>query len=1081
MSNCELRINLLGGVRVTRGGESQRLTPFQAALIALVFTHGEISRPSIARHLWVGEFDSRARHRLRQLLSATRKRLGVDLFNIEGDLVRKSAHIASDACDVRAAISASRLEQGARLLLNGSLAPDLEGLPDAFDDWRESAWVSWRRSISEASQAAWLVHSQAGEWAQARDAAEAMVAFDASDEMWVGRLIEARGRNGQTRAAEVAYANYCSRLTPREQPDEDIVAVIEAVRELPGSTDTRNPRPPKFVGRHQAIEAMHPLFTDVRKGRPRLAIISGEAGIGKTRLLHELRRSAHLDGFRCLHARSVEFERIIALSPLIDALRTIDVEPHLSSLGEPWRTVVGAVLPPGSLASPIGGLPLIQEENLPRRLFDAFSLLFEAIAREQPTILFLDDLHWADSTTVSALQFFQRRSTATPFGVIASVRPDAVRQNDPCRTLLADDAEIVTHRVRLGDIAESEARELVCDVMGDMANKKNVDAVIKTAGCHPLYLIEIARNRAEARRSALGPFTPGASVSISLKKILLSRTRDLSDEARNMCDLMAVGAGRMTLGDLSDLTGNSIDRVVQLSEELQAARIANGDRDRIWIAHELFQSAIYNDLSEPRRAVLHRRIALFMCDRDDPPVDQLATHLDRAGDTETAATYGWLAGERCLARGAVAEAAHFYELTARNEREPERIAEALSRQGVAHHLGRDMARATPVLELASLRLRAVGEDRRARRLDIRKAEALAEADGAVTSDLLARLRAIKDEARGQEDWEAVALALDGELKACLLNEQFDRVRSITHELRSLEDLGTDCAKVATYSALSVALILESTEAAERAASVALAHASPNDWSRIVALNRLLMVMVHRGRMFSSKAVELLKEADSLVEASGDLQQKFSLESNRALGYMDAGLLDSAKDGFDRAEQVIGTATMTFARANLACNRGTLAVLQGHIDEAVDHFRLASQIDGPEAPRYVSDAVNAGLGLCALGRGAVSEALRRESALRGEPKIWYYDPSLTMEFRSQLLYRRGEGSAAIKLLERGAEAVEGRFISGWLKLKLSQATLMARIGHSGLNRVATLGMEVATASHMPMRIQQFERLLNPRTQ
>ena len=1075
MSPPPVRVDILGGVEVTKGGKPLRLSPFQAALTTIVFATGGVSRPAIAALLWTGAFDSRGRHRLRQLISETQKRAGDDLFQTDRDFVKPRSRIPSDAGELKAALSKSRLEHAARLLTRGGVAPSLEGLPDSFADWCGETWRGWRNSVELAARSAWPMHAKDGAWERARDAAEAMVLLNASDASWVGRLVEARGRNGQVRAAEVAYADYCSSLRPREEPDQELTNIIEVVRTLPQPEVSTRLRPPDFVGRRSEIGALTPLFDDLRNGRPGFAVITGEAGIGKTRLLDELRRTAHLDGFRCLHARGVEFERVIALNPLLDALQAINLEPHLTMLGEPWRTVVGGLLPPDSLTDPVGDLPSIQEKNLPRRLFDALSLLLDSIANQKPTILFLDDLHWVDSTTISTLQFFLRRSTNAPFGVVATIRPVAVRSNDPCRPLLDEDSEIVSHRAHLMDLQEEEARTLVRNVMGSGAKDDDVEAVLSTAGFHPLYLIEIARARAEAQPSELDPFESRSTVPASLRETLSSRTRGLSEAARSVYALLAIGSGRMSLGDLSALTGDSIDQVVGVFEELRNARIVEGERDRIWITHDLFRSALYQELSEARRAVLHRRMALFLSDRDDPPVDELAAHLDRAGDAEGASTYGWLAGERCLARGTVAEAAHFYELTARNEVDPARVADATAWQGIAHHLGRDMARAAPVLELASAMLRAVGDGERARRLDIRRVEALGEDGGAEAADLIARLRTIKDEAEGVRDWEAVALALDGELKASLFREKLDRVHQIAGELESLLERGTEYAQAAINGALSVALTPTSIERAEHAAREALAHTRPGDWSRFVAMNRLLMVLLRRGRLFSGDAAELIAEAESMAEASGDLQQRCSFEANRALGFMDAGLLDFAEEGFERAEELIGMAEMTFARANLACNRGTLAILQGRPDKAVRHFEVAGDFTGPEVPSYVSDAVNAGLGICALESGSMSEALRREAALRSEPSTWYYDPSLTLEFRSRLLTRRGEYSAAIELLQQGAKAVEGRFVSAWLKLTLSQATLMARVRHPDLAAVVTHGLRVSDECRMTARVRAFEKL------
>lgn len=1071
-----VQVLMLNQIRVLVGEKPVHLTPFQSALTVIVFANEGVARAAIAALLWNSPFDSRARHRLRQLISETQKRAGTKLFRTERDVVAPVSWGASDISDLKAALLGAQLARAAHLLRSGPLAPSLHGLPEQFQDWRAETWREWEASIESSARAAWQLHANSGDWDGARDAAEAMVCLNATDPKWAARLVEARGRSGHLRAAEVAYAQYCGALNRSEEPDPSVTDVIEAVRALPQSQRSDGRRAPPFVGRRGALEAIVPVFRGVRDHRPGFAVITGEAGIGKTRLLHELIKSAHLDGLRCLHARCVEFERVIALSPLIDALQGVDLKAHLAALGDPWRTVVGKLVSPGDLSPYSGDLPVDYEENLPRKLFDALTLLLNSIAAEAPTVLFLDDLHWADSTTLSTLQFFRRRSGKVSFAIVAAIRPEAVGADDPCRSLLTSGNEFISHQVHLGHLAEAEARSLAQGVLGKTASDEAVEAVLSTAGFHPMYLIEVARAQMGDKKTGAYANRSEGTVPASLTEILSQKASRLTDEARGVYALLAIGSGRMSLGDLATLTGNPVDRVVVTADELQAAGLVEGERDRIWVAHDLFRHAIYAELSPARRAVLHHQMATLLRDRDPPPADQLATHFDRAGYVEEASAYGWISGNQCLARGAAAEAAHFYELTARNETDPERVAEATARQGLAHHLGRNMLRAAPVLELASVKLRTVGKNHGARLLELRRIDALAESGQVTTVDLVNRLRLIKEEALSAEDWEVAALALDAQLKAALLREELYQISDIAQELELLRTHATGYAQVAINNALSVALTPASPEHAEQAARRAAKHTRPGDWSRFVAMNRLLMVLVRRGRLLCSDGPMLLAEAEAMAQASGDLQQRFAFYANRALGHMDAGFLDLAEEGFEQSSRLIGTAEMTFARANLACNQGTLAILQGRIDVAAGHFERARELHGPKVPQYVSDAVNAGLGICALERGSIAEARRREAQLRSEPSVWYYDPSLTAEFRARLLARTGRYREAIELLGQSALMMEGQFIPAWLKLTLSQARLMARVQHPGLPALASKGRRVASECCMALRAREFDQLV-----
>ncbi len=1072
----KLRVDILGGVKVTRDGGSVSLAPFEAALIAVVYSSGEISRPGIARRLWVGEFDSRARHRLRQLISKTRKRVSPELFEVDGDLVRASSSIPSDVSDVRRADAPPHLERGARALTRGQLADGLEGIPDQFDDWCDGLRRSWERSITSAARTAWPVCTQSGEWSAARDAAEAMVVLDPSDAQWVARLIEARGRSGQERSAEVAYSEYTAQLSAGEQCDPEVDTVIEVVRALPGTSDTITARPPRFVGRRRAIDAITPLFDNLREGRPGFALVTGEAGIGKTRFLDELRRTAHLDGFRCLHARGVEFERVIALNPLVDALLSVDLESHLSELGEPWRSVIGEVLPSGALEDPIGELPLIQEENLSRRLFDAFSLLLDNIAKERPTVLFLDDLHWADSTTVSTLQFFQRRSTNTPFAVVASIRPAAVGPRGPASALLSKDSRIVSHRFDLGDLSREEAQALVQDVMGDNATDLDTEAVIESTGCHPLYLIEVARNRAESIPKDGAPFGPMAVVPVSLREVLSARTHGLSEVARSMSAILAIGAGRMRLSELAALTGDSIDVVVEIAEELQAARIIDGERDRIWIAHDLFRGAIYHELSEPRRAVLHRRMAVFLRDQDNPPADELATHLDQAGDAAAAAEYGWIAGERCLARGTVAEAAHFYELTARNDSDPKRTAEATARQGIAHHLGRDMARAAPVLELASLRLRDIGDREQARRIDIRRVEALAEDGKAERSDLIARLQAINEDARAEEDWEGVALALDGKIQILHGVGDLQAISDVLDECRHISEMSASTAAAVAHITLALDVVFGDAATGMRSAEHALLLTKEGGDHRLRALLRAMAMWQLRGRVTGEDFEGLVHEARSLAKAAGDIRVRFSTESNLAVAALDAGNHDRAEALFDKASQLLGNAEMDHARFNHWNNLGELHLARRDFGAARNSFLQAENHLGPTTPPYASQAVAAGLGLCALETGDLGEARRRREQVSVPTGRLYYDPSTIVAFEVRFLERLREYDAALDLMRLICAGLKSRFELAWLKTVTLLVKKQLRWSRTlGAIEVLDEALFVARDLHLSERQHELEAL------
>ena len=535
----------------------------------------------------------------------------------------------------------------------------------------------------------------------------------------------------------------------------------------------------------------------------------------------------------------------------------------------------------------------------------------------------------------------------------------------------------------------------------------------------------------------------------------------------------------MRLGDLGDILDLSLDRVADSADVIFHRQLVELDRDRIWIAHELFRAAIYKELSEARKAVIHRRLAEHIrAGSGEEAANELATHFERAGQDELAAKYGWIAAGRAFARGAVDEAAHFYELVTRNEPDQARRAEATGRLAISLHLNRDMSRANPALELASTRLRAVDMTEMARRMDIRRVEGLAEAGDTPVDELIERLGAIKAEAREAEDWEGVALALDTELGQLQLANRISAVRALHPQFSEVLRAGNEAAAAVTHQALAVGLMLDDADAALTSARKGVSlTAKASRGLRLKALNRLIIVLLHHGRLHLEENRHIVEEAKGLARQTGDLLQRFSFESNLGVSYMDAGELDVASTHFDRAGSLLGNADMTFPRINLAFNQGEVALARRDFDSAAIHFASATKHAGLAIPGYTEQLINAGLGLCALEQGRVGEARKRHEALQDGPETWYYDPTVVLLFRARFLQRRGNLAAAIELLENAQIDLKGRLVAAWLKTQLTLARIMRIAGDSRAEAVAENGLRVASELHLKTREREFRALIH----
>jgi DNA-binding SARP family transcriptional activator len=1081
---AQLHVRLFAGPSVHGVQGPVKLSPQQLALVAVVYGHAPngISRPRVAQLIWGTEASSEARHRLRQLLVEIRSRVGSRIIDTHGDLLKPRCDVASDLGTFDQGLANGSLLDSA-LIVKSRFAPlSMRSVAEDYDDWRDATEAAQLRRLRVQSLARWDRANSEGDWLTAKDAAEALYALDPRDPDAVLRMIDILAKLGQPESAEKAFVEYRAGLPQGVDPSTDLIDAIQRARRLKeASRSVLGPAQSEvpLIGRRDALARARAAFDEVDAGCFAFVLISGESGIGKTRMLRELHREGVLRDFRCLESQAVELECRIPLNPLLDALKSVDLGPHLRALGRPWDAVVGTMLPIGTLDHPTDAPPAIQDSALPRRLLDAFALLFESLATEKPTLLFIDDLQWADATTVAALQFTQRRWNRGSLGVIATIRPDLVNPEDAVAKYLSSRLDgLGITRVDLVELSIDDALLLVEHIGNGEIGQELAQRICALAGLHPLYLTELARDYLAGRLRLPESPVDEVTIPVSLKQILDSRLTYLGDGALKVAGMLAVAARPMRLGDAGRLVGLSLDSAADAVDELRRARLIEYERDRVRIAHELFRSAIYRHLSEPRRAINHRAVAEHI-EEADATADssgELATHYARAGEAEAAAKHGWVAAERAMESGAVAEAAHFFQLVTENDRDPVRRAEATAAEARALHLSRDINRANPLLELAADRLRAVGKPAEALRLEIKRVEGLAEIGAASLGDLLERLVRIKAHAREREDWEGVALALDAELHLLHRRGDVGTIRSVFCEMREVAGRESLEATLLCYAGLALGVLFGDPDEALEAARSAVALTAEGRSYRLRALLRLMVVLQYRGMLELPESRPVIREARELAERSGDVLMHFSIESNLAVAALDAGDLEAAEAQMTRSSALTGSADMDLNRFIQANNKAELALAQCDFQGAERAYAEAASYAGVTTPAYMMDLVHAGIGLCALETGNMSEARRREEEIGSLSASWHFDPTTILAFRSRLLERRQDPQGAIDLLHAAADNLEHRLVLAWLKVRALEVRLLRKAKSMRAQELATEALNVATKLQLRHRVDEFSALL-----
>ena len=889
---------------------------------------------------------------------------------------------------------------------------------------------------------------------------------------------------GGFESAEAAFAAHVEEVGGQQFVDAETKALMERVRMLAGTATleargiARSPCP-WWEGAGISTVARASL-DHVRRGGFEFVLLHGESGVGKIPP----------------HGGNPEGSSYQRLSLPSGATRRTGV-PHPpqptdrcprpprggtspQALEEPWRAVIAALLPHLPAGMERSEVPHIAESSLSRRLYDAFWMLFTQMAQDAPTLLFIDDIHWADATTIAVLQFVQRRWRGDgSFGVVCTMRTDQIQDGSGVDKYLQDGGEaLAVTRISVGDLDNADARDLVERVAEGNLAPAVADRLCQLGGRNPFYLIELTKDYLEGQFRLPELPSDAVIVPISIRQLVDPRFRALSPSAEQALSLLAVWGTWVPLADLAALGRAPLEDTIGRVEELERHRLVKVDADQVRIAHELFRGAVYHRLSEARRAMLHRMVAEFLVTQPDPQPGELAVHFGRAGNREQAAIHGRRAADDALENGAMAEAAHFLQVVVDNERDEVLRAEATGDLGSALHMGRELGKAIAILELATQRLRAIGHVARALRMEVRRVEALTSRQDVPATQLRHTVQQVKSEARRRGDDEAWALALDAELH--LLNREGDMesIRRVFDEVGQCARSADPVAQCVANASLAVTVLFKEGSEALCAARLALQLAERHHLSQhlVLAQSRLFMVLLRMGLFVSDEARTVLQKALLLAERSGDVAFRAHLLINQGVAAMDSYHLDEAERYFDASATAFAHATDSVGLYKIHCNLGEVAYLQSDFDKMIRHYRAAEVLGQGTVPADSKQVVSAGIGLASLELGDLKEARTRDAETTRMPDEWHFDPFIFLCFRARVLERGGAASDAVDLLVSHADRFRPWMPVLALKLVFIAAKIGRRTGNDSWRRYAEAGIEAAEERQLFSWVRQLQLLL-----
>jgi len=408
----------------------------------------------------------------------------------------------------------------------------------------------------------------------------------------------------------------------------------------------------QLLERGESISALSGLLASVQADATgRLVWIGGEAGVGKTSLLRrfcELQRKPA----RALWGVCEPLRTPRPLGPFVDIARTVG--------GELARLVAAA------------------------RPHEVTVTLLDALRGPGPTVLVLEDLHWADEATLDVLTLLAERIRSVPALVLASYRDDGLERGSALRVLLGEKAPRA-RRLKVERLSRAAVAAL--------AEPHDLDAaeLYDRTGGNPFFVTEVLA-------------TGGERLPDTVRDAVLARAARLSEPAQGLLDPVAIVPGPAEVWLLQALAGE----VVNYLDECLASGMLAASGTAISFRHELARLAIEEAISPAHRLELHRAALAALEDKADPDMARLAEHAEAAGDARAVLTYAPAAAARAASVGAHREAAALYARAVRFADEASARAGLLDSQAREAYLTGEFAEALEACSEALVSHRAAG-------------------------------------------------------------------------------------------------------------------------------------------------------------------------------------------------------------------------------------------------------------------------------------------------------------------------------------------------------------------------------------
>ncbi len=1037
-------------------------------------------RERLVNLLWSDSESSKARHSLSQALYAIRRLLN-GAVHIEGeDLEIKSDGLQVDALELERLLQSGDPEGAVDLyrgeFLEGFWVPGAQG----FEEWagRERARVG--ALARDALRCALKSSRDRCDWLEARRHAERLVQLDPFDEAAHAELMRALWMLGDRAAALERFESLKQVLGDELQaaPSKETADLAERIRQRPvrGSWTTRrllretgSPlfHDPPFVGRENELAVLAEEWDRATAGVSRTVTLTGPAGIGKTRLADQFISSLALTDVTILRGRCYEAEQTLPYGPVAEALRPAIATLELGDVNPLWLAELARIVP--EVRARFDSLPepsILDAEGSRRRLYEGVAQVLRSACEMQPVLMFIDDAHWADDSSLALLHYLQRRVTNGLF-LLTAHRPEELESRAALATtdFLTGKSPRVC-RIHLEGLEHPASSALLRSIMGEEADESVREGILGLSGGNPFFAIELVRDLAESEEN---PGQRPLQVPESIKALLNRRFAGLGERSVAFIEQAACLGTRVSVEVLTSAVGLPPVEFAGVLRELSRSAILLEEDGVVRFRHNLLREVAWSRVPLALRGALHLRAsrALIKLGGSD---GEIALHLLACGERRRAHRHALRGADTAEGVFALEEVAELLQLAIKTApREQARI-DLVGRLGRVYLHMRNYGQARPLLEerLEYLQKRDVVDIElfEARRdllfLDVYSSTTKVERSGQILKSFYLELRATQLDA---EKLEAEILS-----KLLWAGARSFNGKLVEETVETIRGLAARCAQPEVRCRTSKSLgIFEcysgEVELAERHLREALALATEaRDEAAIVDCYVGLTTLVPR-LMSAELAEEILGNGLPIAQQYADPWHVAALLCNCAVCFMYMGNFDRAQSLLTSAQSTLETSdAVPDTSPSILYNLGFIAYHRGDHAKAEQYWTNADLQSRRDGVLSVHAECVAALGNLWLQRGSILLARKQAAqALRLVRKAGALtDERMGVEeLIARLRFESGQRKKAISALGKTAELSRNSDIPLFLKSRLTQLELVLKQGFP--DQASTLIEEISAVA------------------